>query len=286
MAPAKTATRGATVAADKAVVTQSLSHEELMALLGQTGEVAQASSEFHRMKLNGGILETDDGEMFAPKKDGPAVTLRIVKPPVYYNAFYLTEDTTNGGFNAATIGRGDMNGRFSKRYDDPAEQAADTNQANDIYDEVAAATGKRGDFKGDLQVQIVPPDGQMTGDETIYTLTLSTTSVFERRGSTRDQNSGSVSETNFIVKLAQKAAADAAEAGGDVTAQKKAVLDAMTSLRLGGVLADVYPLRAQDEKGTRTWWVLAWVPVHIEPPDGGAPALGAGLTTDPDDVPI
>ncbi len=284
------ATRAATrapIAADKAVIPAALSHDDLMALLGQTGEVAQSSNEWHRMTLKGGILETDDGEMFPPRKNAPAVTLRIVKPPIYYSAFFLSEKEENGSINAAIIGRADLNGRFSRRYDDPAEAAADTSPANEVFDEIAKATGQRGSFKADIQVQIVPESGQLTGEETIYTLSLSTTSVFEWRGSTRDPQAGSVSETNFIVKLATKAAQDANEAGGDETAQKTAVLNAMTSLRLGGVIADVYILRAQDEGKTRTWSVLAWDPIHIEPPDGGAPALGAGTpVADTGDVPF
>jgi hypothetical protein len=281
------ATRAAPIAANKAVVPAALSHEDLMALLGQSGEVAQSTSEWHRMSLQGGILRTDDGEIFPPRKNGPAVTLRIVKPPVYYSAFFLSEKPENGSIDAAIIGRADLNGRFSRKYDDPAEQAADTSPANEAFEAIAQASGQRGSFKADVQVQIVPEDGKMTGEELVYTLSLSTTSVFEWRGSSRDPQAGSVSETNFIVKLAIKAAQDAQEAGADETAQKTAVLNAMTSLRLGGVIADVYLLQAQTEDKSRTWTVIAWDPIHIEPPDGGAPALGSGAATaDTGDVPF
>jgi hypothetical protein len=284
MAAAKAPTRG-TVAADKAVIPQALSNDDLMALLGQTGAVAQAQGEFHRMSLKAGILETDDGEMFAPKKNGPSLTVRIVKPPVYYNAFFLSETEENGAIDARRIGRPDLNGRFVRKYDDPAEQAANTNPANDAYDLVAQETGQRGSFKADVQVQIVPEDGQMTGEETIYTLTLSTTSVFEWRGSSREPSAGSVSDENFIVKLAKLAVAQAIESGADETAQKTAVLNAMTALRLGGVIADVYLLRAEDDKKTRTWWVISFVPVHIEPATE-QPALASGEPETGDDVPF
>ena len=273
MPPTRTA-RARTISADKAVVPASLSHEDLMALLGQTGAIPQGGTEYHRLTLKGGMLVTDDGEIFPPKKDGPAMTVRIVKPPVYYNAFYLTTEEGRDNFDATAFGRADLNGRFCRKYDDPAEQQADTNPANELFDQIAAATGQRGSFKADVQVQIVPPSGELTGDETVYTLTLSTTSVFEWRGSTRDKEGGSVSEFNFMVKLAKFAQAQAEAAGADEIGQKKAILDAMTSLRLGGVIADLYPLQAEDKN--RTWTVIAWEPVHVEPPDGGAPAIAAG----------
>lgn len=279
------ATRTAAKAApETAVIPASLTHADLMALLGQTGAVAQQQSDFHRMTLRGGILETDDGDIFPPRKNGPAVTLRIVKPPVYYTAFFLSDKNEDGSIDASIASRPDLNGRFTRKYDDPAEQANDTNPANEVYDEIARITGKRGTFKADVQVQIVPESGELTGEETIYTLTLSTTSVFEWRGSSKNPEAGSVSEQNFIVKLATKAAADAAEAGADETAQKTAVLNAMTSLRLGGVIADVYLLRAQNDN--RNWTVIAWEPVHIEAPDGGAPALGSGNAAETGDVPF
>jgi hypothetical protein len=274
-----------TIPADKAIVPQALGHDDLMALLGQTGAVAQAQGDFHRMSLKAGVLETDDGEMFAPKKNAPSLTVRIVKPPVYYNAFFLSETEENGAIDARRINRGDLNGRFVRKYDDPAEQAADTNPANDAYDAIASETGQRGSFKADVQVQIVPEDGQMTGEETIYTLTLSTTSVFEWRGSSREPSAGSVSEENFIVKLAKFAVASAIENGADEGAQKTAVLNAMTALRLGNVLADIYLLRASDDKNTRTWWVISFVPVHVEPATE-QPALASGEPETDGDVPF
>lgn len=275
MATTATRTRAA-APATTAVVPASLSHDDLMALLGQAGAVAQGG-EFHRLTLKGGVLETDDGQMFPPRKDAPSLTVRIVRPPVYYNAIFLSDKPENGSFDAGEIGRDDLNGRFTRKYDDPNEQANDQNPANAIYDEVVRLTGQKGSFKADVQVQIVPESGVLTGDEPIYTLTLSTTSVFEWRGSSRNQDGGSVSEKNFMVKLAELALTQAVEAGGDETAQKTAVLNALTSLRVGGVVADVSLLRAEDDKKTRTWWVVSFTPVHIEPADGGAaPALPAG----------
>ncbi len=273
------ATRRATIPADKAVVPSTLSTEDLLALLGQTGAIAQPGGDFHRMTLRGGILETDDGEMFPPKKEGPSLLVRIVKPPVYYNAFFLSTEG-DGSFDATKLGRGDMNGRFCRKYDDPNEQLADTNEANQLYDQIAEITNQRGQFKADLQVQIVPDDGQLTGEETVYTLSISTTSVFEWRGSSRNPSEGYNTDKNFIVKLAELAVKNAVEAGLDEGGQKKTILDAMTSLRLGGVVAEVYLPRTENEKKTQTWTLVSFVPIHIAPLDGDAPALESGTNAD------
>jgi hypothetical protein len=290
-APVATPTRGRRAAAPApnpttAIVPSTLTNEDLIALLGQAGVISQGGGEYHRLTLKAGVLETDDGDMFPPLKGKPSLTVRIVKPPVYYNAFFLSDKGENGSINAAEYNRPDMNGRFCRKYDDPAEQAADTNPANTLYDEIAKDTGTRGSFKADIQVQIVPESGTLTGEETVYTLTLSTTSVFEFRGSTRDPGAGSVSAENFLVKLAKFAVAETTEAGADEAGQKTAVLNAMTSLRLGGVVADVYLLRAENDAKSMTWWVVSFDPIHVEPPDGGAPALGAGTAAASDNVPF
>lgn len=276
MAPTATPARTRRAAPNaNAVVPASLSHDDLMALLGQTGAVAQGGTEFKRLTLKAGVLETDDGDMFPPLKEKPSLTVRIVEPPVYYNGIFLSEKEINGSIDAGRIGRPELNGRFCRKYDDPAEQAKDNNPANAVYDELVRVTGARGSFKADMKVQIIPESGELTGDEPVYTLSMSTTSVFEWRGSSRDPEKGSVSDTNFMVRLAQFAVAKAAEAGGDEDAQKSAVLEALTALRLGGVVADVYLMRAENDDKTNQWWVISFDPIHIEV-GTGAPALESG----------
>lgn len=268
------------ISPEAAVVPASLSRDDLMAMLGQMGAVAQEGGDFHRMKLDAGALKTNDGQVFFPRHNEPSLRVRIVKPPVYYNAFFLAADERDGSVNAERIGRPDLNGRYCRKYDDPAEQAADTNQANEVYDDIARLTGQRGQFKADLEIQIVPESGELTGEETIYTLTLSTTSIFEFRGTSRDPSSGSVSDTNFMVRLSELAIQNAIEAGLDEAGQKTAVVSALTSFRLGGVIADLYLMQAENDN--RSWWVISFVPVYIDPVDGNA-QLEAGSSND---VPI
>jgi hypothetical protein len=285
MAPTRAPARPA--AQTKAVVPAQLDNDELMALLGQAHVLPEGGgSMFKRLTLKGGILETDDGDMFPPRKDAPSLTVLITKPPVYYNGIFLSDrNDEDGSVDAGLIGRPELNGRFTRRYDDPTEQAADNNPANDIYDEIVRVNGgKKGSFKGDIHVKIVPDSGELTGEEPEHVLSLSTTSVFEWRGTTRQPTKGSVSDDTFMVRLARLAARNAVEAGLEKAEQTRAVLDALVSLRLGGVFADVYLLRAENPENKRTWTVIKFDPIQIEPMTE-APALAAGDDLG-DDVPF
>ena len=277
-----------------AVTTPSvLSAADLTALLQQSGNLSQPSSDFRRMRLDGGVLVTLDSQgevedMFPPKVQKgvpqPSVTVRIVEPPIYYNAFWLGPEVNERGeptraFDPNRIGRPELNKSFSKKYDDPGKQAEDNNPSNEVYDQIAAATGQRGDFRADIRLQIVPESGEMQGDEPVFTLTLSASAALDWRGTRKNPTGGVVQDQNFIVQLAQFAASAAAEAGGDAATQQKAVLDAMTALRLGGVVADIYLLRASNQDNSNTWTIPAFRPVHVEYgteapelTDGAAPA--------------
>lgn len=276
-----------------AMVPSSLTNEQLLAVLGQAGmlNAGGGDTQYHRMSLKGGSLKTDEGqpneETWPPAKNGPTMTVRIVKPPVYYNSFFCDETEKNRSVDARRVGRPDLNGRFVKKYDDPEEQRADEWANVDVYDDLCALTKSRGQFKADIQVQIMPEDGNFTGEEPVYTLTLSTTSALDWRGSSKNPSAGIVQDENFIVQLAQLAKA-AAEGIEDET---KKILDAMTVLRMGGVIAEVYLVQAKSETDASiVWTVIAFKPIHIEwdyLSDG--PALEAGeqtLTANSDDIPF
>lgn len=281
-------------AASTAVVVQPLSQDDFMALLKQSGMIAQGGGDFHRMSLRNGMIVTDkdtpNEEQWPPtdKGRGPCFLARIVKPPVFFNSIFCTAEEDNGGFDANRIGRPELNGRFVKKYDDPAEQAND--QYADIadYEAVSAAYGGRGSFNADIQLQIVPESGELAGDEPVYTLTLNATSALDWRGTSKNPNGGTVSDKNFIVQLGEFAQAKAIEAGGDRTAVMGAVLDAMTALRLGNVVAAVYVRTAENKEKGYSWSAIAFQPVHVETGEA-QPALSEGstdLAADPDEVPI
>lgn len=269
----------------------SIDHDELMTILGQTGMTPKASeSGFRRMSLTGGSLVTDPGqpneEHWPPTKRGPTMTVRIVKPPVYYNSFFLDASESNGAVDGGRIGRPDLNGKFVKKYDNPENGNEWDN--SEVFDDLAKATGKRGSFKGDIQLQIVPDDGVLTGEEPIYTLALSTTSAMDFRGSAKNPSGGIVQDKNFTVQLGEFAIAKAIEEGRD---PRQAILDAMTALQLGGVVAEIYLIQSSNEDKSIVWTVVAFKPIHVELGDT-APALTEGETTvDPvaandDDLPF
>ena len=255
-----------------AVVAQPLTSEDLLSLLQQTGMVSQGGGEFHRMSLRSGMLVTDPD---SPKEEswpptdrgrGPAMRVRIVKPPVYYNQFFCSETEERGSFDARKIGRPELNGKFLKKYDDPAEQAADQYANLDGYEQVSQFLGSRGKFTADIQLQIVPDSGELTGEEPIYTLSLSTTAALDFRGTSKNPEGGVVQDKNFIIQLSEFAMKEALEA--NPKAQKadlaQAVLNAMTALRLGGVVADLFIRQASSQDGSMNWAVPSFVPVFVD----------------------
>jgi hypothetical protein len=284
-----------------AVVPTSISADTIKELLQQSGMLSQATSNFRRMRLDGGMLVTLDAQgevedMFPPKivkgEPQPSLTVRIVEPPVYYNAFWLGPEVDEkgrptGAVDPNRIGHPELAKSFSKKYDDPAKQAEDKGQSNEFYDELEQVTGKRGAFRADVQLQIVPDSGELTGEEPIFTLSLSASAALDWRGTRRNPTGGVVQDENFIVQLANFAVTQVIEAGGDDNAQKTAVLNAMTALKLGGVVADIYLLRASNDDGSNTWTIPAFKPVHVEMPEAPAPALSAttdAATESPDDI--
>jgi hypothetical protein len=297
MAPTKTAPRGAAATPVTAVVPATLDNDELIKLLGETGMLSKSTGTgFHRMSLSSGVLVTDPGqpneESWPPVKHGPTMTVQIVKPPVYYNAFFLSADEKNGAIDGARIGRPDLNGKFVKKYDDPAEQAADEWANVEAYEDLNRATNQRGAFRADIQLRIVPESGELTGEEPIYTLSLPGTSAIDWRGSSKNKTGGVVQEKNFIVQLGEFAQQKAIEAGATTPEElTRAVLEAMTALRLGGVVAEVYLIQTRSDRDPSiTWTVVAFKPVYIETGENLAALTAGDETDDPstnsDDLPF
>ena len=267
------------------VVARALTSEELTALLKQSGWAETPSQP--RLSFQGNQITTPDGDMFVynPKRpDIPALTVRIVKPPETYRAIWLTQE------NADKMGRPEIGNSFSKKFDHP-DQARNVEPSDAAFEEIKTFPGLTDNFgkalkpswKGDILVQIVPEDGTLTGNETIYILSLPTTSLMEFLGSFGG-DAGVVSDYNFIRKLSMFAMEEALKAGNDPA---KAVIDALTSLTLGGVVADIRILPASNKEKNQTWSVIVFDPIHIEAMQQGDALLPAGdLTEDPDEVGI
>lgn len=255
----------------------TLSNDELTALLQQAGWAEQRTGEAPtRLKLDGNMLVTPDGEMFLynPKHPTiPAMVVRIVKPPEEYWGMYISEA------NAAAFGDPSLGNTFSKSYVVadagrriwPSDQAFDALKAANLFDEYGKPV--KPSWKADMELQIIPDDGQLKGDEIIYTLTLSTTSLIEFKGTSRAPEAGSVSDMNFIRKLSLFAIEND-ESGNPTTA----VLNALTSLTLGGVAAEVRIARAENKEKGMSWSVIVFSPIHIEPMQQGDRLLKPGET--------
>lgn len=253
-------------------VATTLSSDDLTALLQQSGWAEKPSGEaLPRIKLDGNMLTTPDGEMFVynPKKpEVPAMTIRIVRPPEEYFAIWIDSEASRA------IGQPELENTFSKKFLD-SDPTRRTWPSDEAFERLKDA-GFKSSWKGDMLVQIVPDSGTLTGEEQTYILTLSTTSLIEFKGTSKSPEAGSVSDTNFVRRLSLFALEEATDN------PKKAVLDALTSLTLGGVVAEARLIRAENKDLGRTWTVIQFAPIHIEPMQQGDRVLSAG--DDPDEI--
>lgn len=270
---------------------ETLTPDELQALIAQSGYAPKPSQSIPRIKFSSGnfILPNGDQYVYNPRKpDEPAITLRILKPLDEYFAYWIDDDLAN------QLGRKDLANTFSKSYlkEDPDRMVWDSDLAYDFIREKIREDGildnygkpLKAKWTGDLLVHIMPDDGEFKGDEVPHILTLSVTSVMEFRGSSQDRDKGSATDKNFIRKMTEFAVAQAAEAG--VTSKEglaKAVTDAFTSYSLGGVVADVRSqlVTSPDNKNIQ-WHVAIFDPVYIQP-IGQDPVLTAGNDADQHD---
>lgn len=259
--------------ADTAVAVRTeLTSDELTALLQEQGFMGQPSAGMPRISMKGTILQTPDGGQYVynPRKPTePAMTVRIMRPLDEYFAIWIDAE------EADHLGRPELKGTFSKKFmkNDPERKLWDSDAE---YDRLKSA-GFKSSWKGDLIVTIAPDDGTFTGNEVPHVLTLSTTSVIEFKGA-GGKPEGSVSDKNFIQKLVAFAVEEAKPDSKETA--ERAVLNALTSYSLGGVVAEIRPTIAEDKALNRTWTVLVFDPIHIEPLSE-APAIASGDDEDP-----
>lgn len=242
-----------------AVVPAAPSQDDITAILRKLGGVETPTSEFHRIKIDGSTFYLDDEPFVSnPKTGAPAFTARIVNVPEEYQALWFDEEM------AVMAGRTGKTGFCKSWFGNPA-QAREWSEdgascRSCIFNPFTkdAPLGKKCQWKGELQLQIVDPATGQLRDDTIWHLTLSTTAMIEWKGTSRDSVKGNVSDHNFIHKLAAFACAQ----NPDVD-PNKAIYGALTALSLGGVVAEFRILRAQSSDGARTWSVVSATPVAI-----------------------
>jgi hypothetical protein len=244
-----------------------LTDEEIGDILRGGGYIDAAASDFNRMKLDGStIVAGDDIFIYNPKKpDVPAFQAQIVQPPEEYQGKWFNAEA------AQIANRPDIADSMCKSYYDNPQQArkysedgasCDACPFHPFHKSAMPGTDQaKCSWKGDLRLRIIPENGELTGEEPVWTLTLSTTGMIEYRGASREPQKGSVSEYNFLYQLSRLAESKAEEWG---VTPKQAVMMALNAYQAGGVAANVRVLRATNDEGSRSWSVPSFEPFHIE----------------------
>jgi hypothetical protein len=122
------------------------------------------------------------------------------------------------------------------------------------------AKGKKCAWNADIDFYILDkqPDGTLAAtDQTLYTMSLSTTGVIEFKGSNSKKGNalaGSVSDQNFMVKLAKLGMSKWGEPG---------ILKAMSMFQLGGVVAELRSLPTSSNDGAFKFNVTSFTPIDI-----------------------
>ena len=245
------------------VAPATLTPEEISAVLAGAGAIDEQGEEYYtRMKAQGTNLVTDtDVWMSNPKTGEPAFTARLLSAPTQYQAFFFDAAA------AEKAGRPDMVKRFCRsHYDNPAEaREYGTNGApcrpcpfNPFGSERPKCS-----WRGDVNFQIIPEDGVLVGDEPIYTISLSITGMIEWKGTKRAPNECSVSDQNFMYKLAALSLQSAEEWA---VPQEQAIIIGLSALNEGLVAAEFRSIIAHNDEKSMEWSVVSLTPVHIQRP--------------------
>jgi hypothetical protein len=251
------------VTEEKALQTDTFSADDITAILQEAGAVDEQAEKFNRIKVDGtNFVSDDDIWMSNPKTGEAAFTARILDNPVQFQSFWFTPE------DAATYERPDMvKGGYCKSYYDNPQQAREVGTNGASCRACPVNPFQKDNYPkckwgGDLQLQLIPEDGVMKGDEPVHTMTLATTGMIQWRGTRANPSGGSVDGTNnFQFLLAQLALAKAPEWG---LTGPQAITAALTSLVGGGVAAEWRIHRVTNEESGNTWSVPAATPVHIE----------------------
>ncbi len=255
---------------DKEVTVATLTPEEITAILQEAGAIDEEQESYNRLKVDGtNFVADDDIWMSNPKTGDAAFTARILSNPVQFQSHWFDDGKQKGEDpDWVKYDRPDMvGGGYCKSYYDNPQEAREfgTNGAscrecpvNPFQKNIRPKCS----WKGDLQLQMIPEDGVMQGDEIVRTLTLSTTGMIQWRGTKQTPKGGSIPDSfNFQFLLAELAIAKSAEWNMTIP---EAINAALTSLVSGGVAAEWRVHRVTNEESGNTWSVPAATPVHIE----------------------
>lgn len=258
-----------------AIQTTVLSDDDLTALLQGAGMIEKAATS-NRMKIDGANFVAGDVIMpynSATKK--PAFIGRLATPLREMNAFYMRQD------EADYASRPHMGDKFCKSYGDIPEQGrqyAEDGTAcrgcpfNPFVNVADTPNGRKCQWRGEMGVQIIPDSGILEGDEPVWLMDFSTTSVIEHKGTKKSPQTGQVSPFNFMVLLARLAQEQASAKGED---PQQAVLKALIAYRNGGVVGEFRLLGASSADNSRTWRIIHIRPIQIIDVEE-APAIEAG----------
>lgn len=253
----------ATPTPNSAVTVGTVTQDDLTEMLRDAGLIDQASEKRNRLKLDGSTIWADDESyVYNIKKGDAAFSIQIIAPPEEYQSKFFDADT------AALANRPEIEGRFCKSFYGVEGQDRRFSETGASCDACAWSPwvkqtpdgGSKCGWRGDLLVKILPDEGDMTGDEQEWTLTLPMTSMIEYRGTRREPAKGSVSDLNFMFKLTMLAKSMASEWGVD---ERTAVVIGLTAYQAGGVVAEVRLPRGQNAKGDRSWTVISLTPTYI-----------------------
>lgn len=267
-----------------AVALPILDDNAITKALRQSGAIEESMGGA-RIRVDGSMfIAGEDMYPYNPAKKEPAFVGRLVGPMVEYQALWFDAD------HAKYANRPDIQDKYCKSYfNEPTQNRKFSQDGTEcaecpfhpfVKDPVF---GKKCQWRGDLELQIVPESGKLEGNEPIWTLSFPTTSVIEFKGTKRDPVRGNVSQFNFMHKLARFASSQAATKGED---QGQAILRAIESYHNGGVVAEFRLLGNTSDDNARTWRVISLEPVYILDVQA-APAIEAGTdSSDYGDLPF
>jgi hypothetical protein len=246
----------------------------------------------NRMKVDGTtFLAGDDLYVYNPKTKAPAFLAQIVDSPVEYQAMWFPED----GRLANAVQRPDIAGKMCKSYfADPTqarEHAEDGTSCRSCpvspfvkRDKVPeeSINKQKCSWRGDIDFRILDDDGKLK-DETVWSLSLPTTSMMEFKGSYNDAEKGHVGDYNFVQLLVRL--------GASLTPENPTagLMQAMTALRLGGVIAEVRSIPVQNPNNGNRYNVTQFIPIQILDVTEPAPEISDGVDNNnhnEDDLPF